>query len=256
MFTPQQIDQISFSKSTFGGYNMQQVDEFLEPLTEDYVTLYKENALLKSKMRVLVGKLEEYRKNEAAMKEKVANAQRTCDKMVMEAEAKCAKMLSRANAAAAAQAAQPAQPAQPVAQPVQSVPNSSALIAAENARLEEARRTASARINEIQDQMRSCIQALDRIKTANAPAVSTAPTTRVAPVVPAAPAAPAAPAPKVSSDDVADEISQNIEAIIGTTTDTAPKAAPKHPTANDSTTSRFASLNLQFGRNYDPTSRR
>ena len=248
MFTPQQIDQISFSKSTFGGYNMQQVDEFLEPLTEDYVTLYKENALLKSKMRVLVGKLEEYRKNEAAMKEAVANAQRTCDKMVMEAEAKCAK-LSNANAAAAAQAAQSVQP-------IQSVPNNSALIAAENARLEEARRTASARINEIQDQMRSCIQALDRIKTANAPATTTAPTTRVAPVAPAAPAAPVAPAPKASSDDVADEISQNIEAIIGTTTDSAPKAAPKHPTANDSTTSRFASLNLQFGRNYDPTSRR
>ena len=249
MFTPQQIDQISFSKSTFGGYNMQQVDEFLEPLTEDYVTLYKENALLKSKMRVLVGKLEEYRKNEATMKEAVANAQRTCDKMVMEAEAKCAKMLSNANAAAAAQAAQSVQP-------IQSVPNNSALIAAENARLEEARRTASARINEIQDQMRSCIQALDRIKTANAPATTTAATTRVAPVAPAAPAAPVAPAPKASSDDVADEISQNIEAIIGTTTDSAPKAAPKHPTANDSTTSRFASLNLQFGRNYDPTSRR
>lgn len=249
MFTPQQIDQISFSKSTFGGYNMQQVDEFLEPLTEDYVTLYKENALLKSKMRVLVGKLEEYRKNEAAMKEAVANAQRTCDKMVMEAEAKCAKMLSNANAAAAAQAAQNVQS-------VQSVPNNSALIAAENARLEEARRTASARINEIQDQMRSCIQALDRIKTANAPATTTAATTRVAPVASAAPAAPVAPAPKASSDDVADEISQNIEAIIGTTTDSAPKAAPKHPTANDSTTSRFASLNLQFGRNYDPTSRR
>ena len=246
MFTPQQIDQISFSKSTFGGYNMQQVDEFLEPLTEDYVTLYKENALLKSKMRVLVGKLEEYRKNEAAMKEKVANAQRTCDKMVMEAEAKCAKMLSNANAAAAAQAVQPVQPVQPV-------PNNSALIAAENARLEEAPRTASSRINEIQDQMRSCIQALDRIKAANAPATPAAPTTRVPPV---APAAPVAPAPKASSDDVADEISQNIEAIIGTTTDAAPKAAPKHPTANDSTTSRFASLNLQFGRNYDPTSHR
>ncbi len=84
MFTPQQIDQISFNKATFGGYNMQQVDEFLEPLTEDYVTLYKENALLKSKMRVLVGKLEEYRKNEKAMKEAVANAQKTCDRMVRE----------------------------------------------------------------------------------------------------------------------------------------------------------------------------
>ena len=46
MFTPQQIDQISFGKATFGGYDMRDVDEFLEPLTEDYVTLYKENALL------------------------------------------------------------------------------------------------------------------------------------------------------------------------------------------------------------------
>ena len=59
-------------------------------------------------------------------------------------------------------------------------------------------------------------------------------------------------------DDFLDELAndlaaaQNIEAMIGTTVDTAPKAAPKHPTANDSTTSKFATLNLQFGRNYDP----
>ena len=63
MITPQQIEQISFSKATFGGYNMEDVDAFLEPLTEDYITLYKENALLKSKMKVLVSKLEEYRVN-------------------------------------------------------------------------------------------------------------------------------------------------------------------------------------------------
>ena len=48
MFTPQQIEQVSFSKVTFGGYDIQSVDAFLEPLTEDYITLYKENALLKS----------------------------------------------------------------------------------------------------------------------------------------------------------------------------------------------------------------
>ncbi len=219
MFTPQQIDQISFGRSTFGGYDMQQVDEFLEPLTEDYVTLYKENALLKSKMRVLVGKLEEYRKNEASMKEAVINAQKTCDKMVMEAEAKCAKMLQGASATAAAAATGTSQ-------------NADAQIAAENARVEEARKTASAKINELQEQLRTCIQALDRIKTANAPA--------------------AAPAAKAAEVDVADEIAQNVEAIVGTTVDTAPKAAPKHPTAHESTTSKFASLNLQFGRNYDP----
>ena len=40
MFTPQQIEQISFSRVPFGGYDMQAVDELLEPLLEDYVTLY------------------------------------------------------------------------------------------------------------------------------------------------------------------------------------------------------------------------
>ena len=130
MFTPQQIDQISFKKATFGGYDMEQVDEFLEPLTEDYVTLYKENALLKSKMRVLVGKLEEYRKNEASMKEAVVNAQKTCDKMVMEAEAKCEKMLQNASATVS-----------------ETTETSDAQIAAENARVEEARQAAAAKIN-------------------------------------------------------------------------------------------------------------
>ena len=224
MFTPQQIDQISFKKATFGGYDMEQVDEFLEPLTEDYVTLYKENALLKSKMRVLVGKLEEYRKNEASMKEAVVNAQKTCDKMVMEAEAKCAKMLQNASATAA------------VAATAEAAVNAEDQIAAENARVEEARQAAAAKINELQEQLRSCIQALDRIKTANAPAEAPAE---------------AAESENVEKDDVADEIAQNIEAMVGTTVDTAPKAAPKHP-INDTTTSKFASLNLQFGRNYDP----
>ena len=224
MFTPQQIDQVSFGRSTFGGYDMQQVDEFLEPLTEDYVTLYKENALLKSKMRVLVGKLEEYRKNEASMKDAVINAQKTCDKMVAEAQAKCAQMLNNASATAAATAPAPQ--------------NSDALVAAENARVQEARKAAAAKIGELQEQLRTCIQALDRIKAANAPA----------------PEAAEAPAP-VQDKDVAKEIAQNIETMIGSTVDTAPKAAPKHPTNNDTTTSKFASLNLQFGRNYDPTSK-
>ena len=228
MITPQQIDQISFKKATFGGYDMQQVDELLEPLTEDYVTLYKENALLKSKMKTLVTKLEEYRKNEAQMKDAVVNAQKTCDKMVREAEIKSAQILNNAQAAAATKTA------------AVSTVNTDALVAAENARVEEARQTASAKINELQEQLRTCIQALERIKGANAPA--------------AEPVAEPAPAPKAAfdfdSDAVADEISQNLEALVGTTEDVAPKAAPKHPTTNDATTSKFASLNLQFGRNY------
>ena len=216
MFTPQQIDQISFGKATFGGYNMEDVDAFLEPLTEDYVTLYKENALLKSKMKVIVSKLEEYRNNEASMKDAIVNAQKTCDKMVKEAEAKCAQIFSDANVAAA-----------------ENSRNADVQIAAENARVEEARKETAAKISEIQEQMNACVQALERIKGANAPAEE---------------------APKAPFDceaaAVADEIAQSVEALVGTTQDTAPKAAPKHP-VNDTTTSRFASLNLQFGRNYD-----
>ena len=216
MFTPQQIEQISFGKATFGGYNMDDVDAFLEPLTEDYITLYKENALLKSKMRVLVGKLEEYRKNEASMKEAIAEAQRACDQMVLEAQNKCAQMIGDANAVAE-----------------ENTRNADALIAAENARIDEARRAASAKIDEIEEQMRACIHALERIKRANSPA---------------------APAPKAGTDadSVADQIAQNLEAMMGPTEDRHPKAEPKHPT-NDTTTSKFA--NLQFGRNYDPTQR-
>ena len=60
MFTPQEIQEQTFSKAVFGGYDMQQVDDFLEPLTEDYITLYKENSVLKAKMKILVEKLEEY----------------------------------------------------------------------------------------------------------------------------------------------------------------------------------------------------
>ena len=220
MITPQQIEQVSFNRATFGGYDMQAVDEFLEPLTEDYITLYKENALLKSKMKVLVGKLEEYRNNEASMKDAIVNAQKTCDMMVKEAEAKCAQMLNDANVTAA-----------------ESVKNSDALIAAEEARVDEARRIARNKIDELQNQIRSCLNALERIKENNRPAQSGAfDYDRME------------SSGSIDTGAVADEISANLQALVGTTEDIAPKAEPRHP-VNETTTSKFA--NLQFGRNYE-----
>ena len=220
MFTPQQIEQISFSRATFGGYDMQAVDEFLEPLTDDYITLYKENALLKSKMKVLVGKLEEYRNNEASMKDAILNAQMTCDKMVKEAEAKCTQMLHEANVTAS-----------------ENAKNSDALVAAEEARVEEARKLAYTKIEELQNQIRSCLNALERIKETNRPSETATPFDFDRNEDAAK-----------STDAVADEISANLQALVGTTEDLAPKAEPRHP-ISESTTSKFA--NLQFGRNYE-----
>ena len=225
MFTPQQIEQISFGKQTFGGYDMQSVDEFLEPLTEDYITLYKENALLKSKMRVLVTKLEEYRENEASMKDAIVNAQKTCDLMVKEAEEKCKQMLSDANAAAA-----------------ENSKNADALIAQENARVEEAKQAAAAKIAEIEEQIKSCLQALERIREANRP---------VKPATEVYDFDKEADAEEDTTSAVADEISANLENLVGTTEDVAPKAEPKHPESTTST--KFS--NLQFGRNYDPNNK-
>ena len=60
MLTPQEVSNHAFAKAVMGGYNMAMVDEFLDELTDDYTSLYKENAALKAKMKVLVaGQLEQ-----------------------------------------------------------------------------------------------------------------------------------------------------------------------------------------------------
>lgn len=90
MLTVQEIQAISFEKAVFGGYDMKSVDEFLEHITEDFAALQKENAALKSKMKVLVDKIEEYRSVEDGMRRALVSAQtiarETLDKSKAEAE--------------------------------------------------------------------------------------------------------------------------------------------------------------------------
>ena len=70
MFTPQEVSEKVFPKASFGGgYSMSVVDEFLDALTEDYSTLFKENVTLKAKLKVLAEKVEEYRSTEDAMRQ-------------------------------------------------------------------------------------------------------------------------------------------------------------------------------------------
>ncbi len=103
MLTPQEVSGKVFPKSSFGsgGYQMASVDEFLDTLTEDYTALYKENAALKSKLKVLAEKIEEYRATEDAMRSTLLTAKRMADKMVQEAEAEKAEIIGRAEADAA-----------------------------------------------------------------------------------------------------------------------------------------------------------
>ena len=105
MLTPQEVSERAFQKASFGGYNMSQVDEFLDILTGDYSALYSENAVLKSKMKVLVDKVEEYRSTEEAMRKALMTAQRMADELVQEAERKKEEILKEAEAQASARKA-------------------------------------------------------------------------------------------------------------------------------------------------------
>ena len=262
MFTPQEIQEQTFSKAVFGGYDMQQVDDFLEPLTEDYITLYKENSVLKAKMKILVEKLEEYRAQETQQSSAVADAQAKSAQMIKEAQAKCAAMLQNAEVNAQANAQVNAANVQ-LAQLNQQ-------IHAEQERLNYAKETALSFISVIERDVQGHLGLLETLKTRDL-------TKEDAPEQPAAqpqpahekpydwqadkPAEPqAAPQPEPQSDsaqEIASEISDNLEKLIGSAPETpvvstpAPTKSASRPMHPESATIKFE--DLKFGRNYDPT---
>ena len=98
MFTPQEVSEKTFPKSSSfsSGYDLAAVDEFLDALTEDYTALYKENAALKAKLKILAEKLEEYRATEDTMRSMLLAAQKMAASMTDEAKEKSEKMLADA----------------------------------------------------------------------------------------------------------------------------------------------------------------
>lgn len=96
MMTPQEVASHAFAKATLGGYNLAQVDEFLDALTEDYTALYNENAILKNKLKVLSETVEEYRATEGTMRKAILAAQQMADAMVDEAKKKQEELMGEA----------------------------------------------------------------------------------------------------------------------------------------------------------------
>ena len=107
MLTPKDVQEITFVKAVFGGYDMKSVDDYLDTISEDYISLYNENASLKSKLRILVGKIEEYRSKEDALNQAqiqaaalLADAERKSQlpENVASAQARGEEILTEANA--------------------------------------------------------------------------------------------------------------------------------------------------------------
>ncbi|MBR1846031.1 MAG: DivIVA domain-containing protein [Oscillospiraceae bacterium] len=91
MLTPQQVAEQTFNPVGRGknsGYNMEEVDNFLDQITADYTALVNENADLKNKLKILADKITEYRETEDIMRSTLRGAQKTANDMVAEAEQK------------------------------------------------------------------------------------------------------------------------------------------------------------------------
>lgn len=97
MITAQDIREKAFEKQRIGGYDMASVDDFLEELADDITAYQKENAVLKSKMKVLVDKIEEYRANEEALNMAVLSAQKLAVQIEAEARSRAAAMIADAD---------------------------------------------------------------------------------------------------------------------------------------------------------------
>lgn len=96
MITAQDIREKTFEKARVGGYEMGSVDDFLDQLAVELEAAHKENAVLKSKMKVLVDKIEEYRTNEEAAQRALLSAQKLAIQIEGDARNRAAAMLAEA----------------------------------------------------------------------------------------------------------------------------------------------------------------
>ena len=102
MITAQDIREKTFETSTFGGYAMNEVDDFLDELAGDLAASQKETASLRSKMKVLVEKIEEYRESEDAMHLALVSAQKVAKNIQEESRAQADELLANARSEAEA----------------------------------------------------------------------------------------------------------------------------------------------------------
>ena len=227
MLTPQEIQETTFQKAVFGGYDMQQVDQLVEPMIRDYTTLYKENAVLKDKLKVLVHRLEEIRDQGLGTEKALRDAQAKCDAMLRETQAKCDAMLADAKSR-----------------------SSEDRIAEEQERLECAKKTALNFIDVVEKDIRGHLELLESLRSRDLAAEKK-------PAPPAKPYDYEQEADRQREADREREIASEIEAsltkqgVVERAEDPAaePKADPR-PTKEFEPTIKFE--NLQFGDNYDP----
>lgn len=81
MITPLDIENKRFSKKTLNGYDPEEVDEFLDELTKDYSTIYKNVNENDKELEELRSKLENYTRIESTLQNTLLMAQSAADEV-------------------------------------------------------------------------------------------------------------------------------------------------------------------------------
>ena len=96
MITPLDIENKRFGKQKIGGYNVNEVDDFLDELTLEYGKIYKENAELKSEREELDSNVGKYRNIENTLQNTLVMAQKTADEITAVAKQQAEQIIKDA----------------------------------------------------------------------------------------------------------------------------------------------------------------
>ena len=96
MITPLDIDNKKFSKQMVNGYNVEEVDDFLDELTADYSKNYKEVNELRAKVEELNNSLVQYKTIESTLQNTLVMAQSTAEEVKNVAKQKADQIVDEA----------------------------------------------------------------------------------------------------------------------------------------------------------------
>lgn len=99
VITSMDINNKEFKKS-LRGYDCDEVDEFLDKVSEDYEILYRDNSSLKEKLELLEEKLKHYSKIESTIQNTLILAQNAAEQARQSAKSESELILKQSNEAA------------------------------------------------------------------------------------------------------------------------------------------------------------
>ena len=102
MITPLDIENKKFSKQMMNGYNVDEVDDFLDQITVYYEKLYKENTEAKEKIEELTQAMAQYTNIENTLKSTLVMAQSTAEEVKAVAKQQADQIIQEAEANAKA----------------------------------------------------------------------------------------------------------------------------------------------------------